>query len=256
VNVTAPVGRSDLLEESLWVVVEDHFLRGAVRALRAQHEDVEIRPRPPGRPKGGLKRDATHERRVARPLELREAVVRDMLGDVVLVALRVSDAEGRISQLDGPAFRRRHVPVEADAETGPDVHLQAPSSEGANHLRDSLSVWYRSSVAATTLDKSFQALADPTRRAIVARLSAGPASVSELAAPLDMSLPAVAQHLDVLHDCGLVRSKKVGRVRTCRLSPEPLRSVEQWIAQHRTAWETRLDRLGEVLEDTYRGGAE
>jgi DNA-binding transcriptional ArsR family regulator len=108
-------------------------------------------------------------------------------------------------------------------------------------------------MAIETLDKSFQALADPTRRAIVARLSSGPASVSELAAPLDMSMPAVVQHLDVLHDCGLVRSRKVGRVRTCRLSPAPLRSVEQWIAGHRTTWESRLDRLGDVVEETYAG---
>jgi len=110
-------------------------------------------------------------------------------------------------------------------------------------------------VTAEALDRSFHALADPSRRTIVARLSRGPASVSELAAPLDMSFPAVVQHLDVLQRSGLVESKKVGRVRTCRLSPEPLRSVEQWIAKHRTTWESRLDRLGEVLEDTY-GGAE
>ena len=105
-----------------------------------------------------------------------------------------------------------------------------------------------------TLDKSFQALADPTRRTIVARLSQGPASVSELAAPLSMSLPAVVQHLDVLQRSGLVQSKKVGRVRTCRLQSAPLRSLEQWIAQHRTNWESRLDRLGDVLEETYGGG--
>ena len=101
------------------------------------------------------------------------------------------------------------------------------------------------------LDRTLRALADPSRRSIVARLSRGPASVSELAAPLAMSMPAVVQHLDVLHDSGLVRSEKVGRVRTCRLDPAPLRAVERWIADHRATWEQRLDRLGDVLDETY-----
>jgi DNA-binding transcriptional ArsR family regulator len=104
---------------------------------------------------------------------------------------------------------------------------------------------------ADLLDTTFHALADPSRRSIVARLSRGPASVSELAAPLAMSLPAVVQHIDVLQKSGLVRSEKVGRVRTCRLEPAPMRSVEQWIAHHRATWEGRLDRLGEVLATTY-----
>ena len=106
-------------------------------------------------------------------------------------------------------------------------------------------------VATATLDGAFQALADPSRRSMVARLSRGPASVSELAAPLEMSLPAVAQHLDVLQRSGLVRSEKVGRVRTCRLEPAPLRAVERWIAAHRADLESRLDRLGDVLDETY-----
>jgi DNA-binding transcriptional ArsR family regulator len=106
-------------------------------------------------------------------------------------------------------------------------------------------------VATDALDQTFRALADPSRRSIVARLSRGPASVSELAEPLAMSLPAVVQHIDVLQQTGLVRSEKVGRVRTCRLEPAPLRSVEEWIAQHRTTWEVRLDRLGDVLDATY-----
>jgi DNA-binding transcriptional ArsR family regulator len=97
------------------------------------------------------------------------------------------------------------------------------------------------------LDHAFHALADPSRRSIVARLSRGSASVSELAAPLSISLPAVVQHLDVLQKSGLVSSEKVGRVRTCRLEPAPMHSVERWIAQHRTEWESRLDRLGEVI---------
>jgi DNA-binding transcriptional ArsR family regulator len=109
---------------------------------------------------------------------------------------------------------------------------------------------------ADQLDRAFHALADPARRSIVGRLSRGPASVSELAAPLAMSLPAVLQHLDVLHRSGLVRSEKTGRVRTCRLEPAQLHSVEQWIAQHRATWEQRLDRLGGVLDATYGGATE
>jgi DNA-binding transcriptional ArsR family regulator len=101
------------------------------------------------------------------------------------------------------------------------------------------------------LDQSFHALADSNRRAIVARLTRGAASVSELAAPLDVSLPTVLQHLDVLQRSGLVRSEKVGRVRTCRLEPGPLRAVEHWIAEHRATWERRLDLLGDVLDDAF-----
>jgi DNA-binding transcriptional ArsR family regulator len=97
------------------------------------------------------------------------------------------------------------------------------------------------------LDRLFQALADPTRRAIVDRLSRGPATVSELARPLPMSLPAVVQHLRVLEAGGLVRSVKAGRVRTCRLDPVALRAAERWIAARRGAWERRLDRLGVYL---------
>ena len=103
---------------------------------------------------------------------------------------------------------------------------------------------------AAVLDQAFHALADPSRRSIVARLSRGSASVSELAAPLSISLPAVVQHLDVLQISGLVSSEKVGRVRTCRLEAEPMRSVERWIGQHRTEWESRLDRLGDVLANS------
>jgi DNA-binding transcriptional ArsR family regulator len=104
------------------------------------------------------------------------------------------------------------------------------------------------------LDRAFHALADPNRRSIVARLSQGTASVSELAAPLSISLPAVAQHLDVLQKSGLVSSTKAGRVRTCRLEPEPMRSVERWIGLHRTEWESRLDRLGDVLNNLEEDG--
>jgi DNA-binding transcriptional ArsR family regulator len=97
------------------------------------------------------------------------------------------------------------------------------------------------------LDRVFQALADPTRRAMVERLSRGPASVSELAKPLAMSLPAVFQHLQVLEASGLVRSEKLGRVRTCRIEPEALSVAEQWINERRAGWVHRLDRLGVFL---------
>lgn len=84
---------------------------------------------------------------------------------------------------------------------------------------------------------------------MVERLSRGPASVSELAAPLPMSLPAVVQHLQVLEGTGLVTSEKVGRTRTCRIEPTAMRPVEQWIAERRRTWEQRLDRLGEYLAE-------
>lgn len=99
------------------------------------------------------------------------------------------------------------------------------------------------------LDSVFQALADPTRRGMIARLSRGPASVSELAEPLDMSLPAVVQHLQVLETSGLISTEKVGRVRTCRLDAKALTSAEDWISSQRASWEARLDRLGEYLEE-------
>jgi DNA-binding transcriptional ArsR family regulator len=99
------------------------------------------------------------------------------------------------------------------------------------------------------LDQVFHALADPTRRGIVERLVRGPASVSELSRPLTISLPAVLQHLQVLEASGLVRSEKAGRVRTCRIEPDALRAAESWVTGQRTAWETRLDRLGGYLAD-------
>jgi DNA-binding transcriptional ArsR family regulator len=99
------------------------------------------------------------------------------------------------------------------------------------------------------LDLTFQALADPSRRSMVERLSRGPASVSELAEPLAISLPAVVQHLQVLEAGGLVRSEKVGRVRTCRIEPEALSDAERWITDRRTNWERRLDRLGDLLAE-------
>ena len=99
------------------------------------------------------------------------------------------------------------------------------------------------------LDRVFHALSDPTRRVMVERLTRGPATVSELAKPLAMSLPAVVQHLAVLEKSGLVRSEKVGRVRTCRVEPKTLRSAEAWIVDRRSFWETSLGRLAEVLAE-------
>ncbi|MBI1822780.1 MAG: helix-turn-helix transcriptional regulator [Nitrospirae bacterium] len=97
------------------------------------------------------------------------------------------------------------------------------------------------------LDSVFQALSDPTRRAVLKRLSRTPAPVSELADPFKMSLPSFTQHLRVLEDCGLVRSRKKGRVRTYHLVPEPLKIAENWMAQQRSIWEDRLDQLDNYL---------
>jgi DNA-binding transcriptional ArsR family regulator len=103
------------------------------------------------------------------------------------------------------------------------------------------------------LDRVFHALADPTRLAVVERLSDGPAAVSELARPFKMALPSFAQHLRVLEECGLVRSHKEGRVRTYRLEPRCLRAAEGWMVKQREVWERRLDRLdrylGEMKDD-------
>jgi DNA-binding transcriptional ArsR family regulator len=100
------------------------------------------------------------------------------------------------------------------------------------------------------LDKTFAALADPARRAMMERLVAGPASVSELAKPLPISLPAVMLHLKVLEQSGLVTSEKLGRVRTCRIEPRMLSQAEKWFAERRQMWERNLDRLGAWLDDT------
>jgi DNA-binding transcriptional ArsR family regulator len=97
------------------------------------------------------------------------------------------------------------------------------------------------------IDVVFHVLSDANRRAMIDRLLGGPASVSELAAPLAISLPAVVQHLHVLEDGGVVRSHKVGRVRTCEIEPLALSSAERWIGERRATWEARLDRLGGFL---------
>ena len=99
----------------------------------------------------------------------------------------------------------------------------------------------------TQLDLMFQALADPSRRGMIDRLCRGPASVSELAEPFAMSLPAVLQHLQVLEASGLVKTEKIGRVRSCSVESKALRSVEHWISARRSTWEQRFDRLGAYL---------
>jgi DNA-binding transcriptional ArsR family regulator len=104
------------------------------------------------------------------------------------------------------------------------------------------------------LDLLFAALSDPSRRSMIDRLSRGSASMSELAAPLEMSLPAVQQHLNVLEASGIVSTKKVGRVRSCSLDPDVLNRAQQWIAERRTLWSGRLDRLGLFLEETNEPG--
>lgn len=101
---------------------------------------------------------------------------------------------------------------------------------------------------AQPLDRVFQALADPTRRAVIERLSRGNAPVSELAKPFGMALPSFMQHLHVLEGCGLVTSQKEGRVRTYRLSPEPMASAGEWLAAQRAVWERRLDQLDQYLQ--------
>ena len=100
-----------------------------------------------------------------------------------------------------------------------------------------------------SVDRVFHALGDPTRRAIVERLSEGPISVSGLAKPLDITLAAVVQHLQILEKSGLVHTEKVGRVRTCRMESRGLQVAEKWIDERRAVWEKRFDRLGALLAE-------
>jgi DNA-binding transcriptional ArsR family regulator len=100
-----------------------------------------------------------------------------------------------------------------------------------------------------SIDRVFHALGDPTRRAIVERLSEGPISVSILATPLGITLAAVVQHLQILEKSGLVRTTKIGRVRTCRIEPAGFSVAERWIEDRRSVWERRLDRLGVLLAE-------
>lgn len=100
-----------------------------------------------------------------------------------------------------------------------------------------------------SIDRLFHALGDPTRRAILDRLSHGPLSVSALAAPLDVTLTAVAQHLQILEEGSLVRTEKLGRVRTCRIETTGFSALEQWIRDHRSLWQRRLDQLSDLLAE-------
>lgn len=99
------------------------------------------------------------------------------------------------------------------------------------------------------LDRAFQALSDPIRRGMLAHLSLGPASVSDLARPLSISFPAVLQHLQALEASGLIATHKTGRVRTCRIEPTALSAAEAWIAGQRAVWESRLDRFESYVDD-------
>jgi DNA-binding transcriptional ArsR family regulator len=99
------------------------------------------------------------------------------------------------------------------------------------------------------IDRLFHALGDPTRRAILDLLSRGPTSVTRLAGPLGITVTAVAQHLQILEDCDLVRTEKIGRVRTCRIEPAGFSALEKWIKNHRSHWESALDRLGDLLTE-------
>jgi DNA-binding transcriptional ArsR family regulator len=103
--------------------------------------------------------------------------------------------------------------------------------------------------ATIDLDRTFQALADRSRRTMVERLTLGPASVSQLAEPLAMSLAAVVQHVQVLEACGVITTEKVGRTRVCRIERTAMTAAERWISDRRRAWETRLDRLGDILNE-------
>lgn len=110
----------------------------------------------------------------------------------------------------------------------------------------------QSDTAPETLGPVLKALADPTRRVVIERLSHGPAAVSTLAEPFDMALPSFMQHMEMLEKSGLVRSEKHGRVRTYHLSPEPLRAAEHWMTAQRAIWERRLNQLDSYLDKLHR----
>jgi DNA-binding transcriptional ArsR family regulator len=110
-------------------------------------------------------------------------------------------------------------------------------------------------VQSATLDRTFSALSDPTRRDILERLTAGPASISELARPIGISLPGVMKHVRVLEEAHLVTTEKHGRTRECHLGPAQMDDVARWIETQRTQWERRLDRLGTIIQRKMEGGA-
>src|SRR3954453_20076514 len=143
--------------------------------------------------------------------------------------------------------------VQRDRDMTPELAHRASSSRRPLRprvlIRNILKSMLHQRAEREPVDRVFHALADPNRRVTVHALSGGPATVSDLAQPLPMSLSAVVQHLQVLQGSGLVRSEKVGRVRTCRIEPAALRPVERWIGARRSSWERRLDRLGEYLAE-------
>ena len=112
-----------------------------------------------------------------------------------------------------------------------------------NVIHRYMTKYYPATIDAQTLDRGFQALADATRRAVLAQLSLGEASITDLAAPYDMALPSFLQHVRVLETAGLVSTKKTGRVRRCRLETQRLRDLQEWISTYQAAWDLRLDRL-------------
>ena len=103
---------------------------------------------------------------------------------------------------------------------------------------------------------AFRALSDATRLALFERLSRGPASVSQLAEPFPVSLTAIGQHLEILERCGLIKTEKIGRVRTCRVDPKGVELLSNWVAERRSLMERRLDRLAELLDAEDRGSTE
>ena len=126
---------------------------------------------------------------------------------------------------------------------------QLERQERQPEMLDSPQNGHEKQAAKTDVHRVFQALGDPTRRMILEELTSGPVSVSRLATPLDMSLAAVVQHLQVLEESGLVRTEKLGRVRTCSIDPAGLAVAQEWISERRSTWEKRLDRLGDVLAE-------
>ena len=118
---------------------------------------------------------------------------------------------------------------------GTDIGARAPAKRGA-------------AARSQEISRVFQALADPTRRAVVERLARGPASTTELARPFDMALPSFAQHLAMLEQCGMVRSHKEGRVRRFQLAPKPLVTAEGWLADQHAIWNQRLDQMQDYVE--------
>ena len=130
--------------------------------------------------------------------------------------------------------------------------LKCVKTAGANYWNNWQRSWgplFSMPSQKVNIDRVFHALGDPTRRAIVEKLSQGPISVSRLAEPLDVTLAAVVQHLLVLEESGLVQTEKIGRVRTCSLEPGGLLVAEKWIDDRRSMWERRLDRLGDLLAE-------